>query len=143
MNFEKVNERTVNDGPGAANWAAAGDSWVAEDSATIGGKGTQLEITDFYYSVGTGEDGDNRVFASLAVPSNATKASPLIIVFHGGGGHGDSFLAVSVARNNPGFAVLAMDYNGQFRPSKNPITQWTTVDDSSQWRAESSPQNAM
>jgi dienelactone hydrolase len=118
----------------SADWIHAGDSWVAENTAS-GKKTVQkpiesfdaLQITDFYITGGGNENGPNRIFCASAVPAGIDGPFPVLFVFHGGGGHASGALALSVARNNPGFAAVAVDYNGQYRASNDPVTQWVTV----------------
>lgn len=124
LNVEEL-ARSTAVGPTPADWAKAGDSWLGGDSNQA--TGAKLEVVDFYYSAGSGAEGENRIFASLAKAVALKGKAPAILVFHGGGGHGDKYLAIALARANPGFAVLAMDYNGQFRPSQGKVTQWKSV----------------
>lgn len=120
---EKVSESVTKESA-ATDWTSAGDSWVGKEKAVTPADFTALQVTDYYFSSNTGPGGTDRIFCSLARPVGDTEKLPVLLVFHGGGGHGDKALAVSVAQANPGFAVLAMDYNGQFRPSEGSVTQW-------------------
>jgi dienelactone hydrolase len=53
---------------------------------------------------------------------------PVVLVFHGGGGHASGALALAAARRHPGMAAVAMDYNGQFMPGpKGKVTQWKSI----------------
>lgn len=129
LQVEEVNRVEVA-GPGPTNWASIGDSWVAQEGVDEKLRATsKLEVVDYYYTAGKGEAGENRVFCSVARPLGVEGKLPTLLVFHGGGGHADRYLATSVARANPGCAVIAMDYNGQFRPAKGPVTIWRTAAD--------------
>ena len=86
-----------------------------------------LEVTDFYITCGGNENGANRIFCASVVPAGIEGPSPVLFVFHGGGGHASAALALGIARKNPGFAVVAVDYNGQFFPTEDPVTQWVTL----------------
>ncbi|MBT5606679.1 MAG: hypothetical protein HN742_20350 [Lentisphaerae bacterium] len=122
--FEKVGD-----------WTSIGDSWVAKNGGNteairvrnVKADFEDLTVTDFYITVGGNENGPNRVFCATAVPIGVQERVPVLFVFHGGGGHASGALALAIARKNPGFAAVAVDYNGQFRPSKSPVTQWVTV----------------
>ena len=113
---------------GVNDWMHTGDSWVAsaakhpEPSGTRPRGDEQLIVTSYRFS-----SGPNRVFCALAKPENASGGVPVVLVFHGGGGHGSGALAVATARKNAGMAALSVDYNGQFRPATGPVTQWETV----------------
>ncbi|AKJ64472.1 alpha/beta hydrolase family protein [Kiritimatiella glycovorans] len=117
---------------GGNDWVHVGDSWVAaseaneEDTASATALSYDLEITDFYVTGGGNENGPNRIFCASAVPQNGEGPFPVLFVFHGGGGHASGALALGIARMNPGFAAVAVDYNGQFRPVDAPVTQWVT-----------------
>lgn len=119
----------------ASDWVHTGDSWVAENRKGAPETGNQkpsptafseLRITDFYITAGGNENGANRIFCASAVPDGAPGPFPVLFVFHGGGGHASGALALASARKNPGFAAVAVDYNGQFMPSKQPVTRWAT-----------------
>ena len=120
------------------DWVRTGDSWVAgrdgardeSDPAVnpeVGFGYFELDVTEFYITGGGNELGPNRIFCASAVPMGAAGPLPVLFVFHGGGGHASGALALGVARSNPGFATVAVDYNGQFRPVDAPVTQWVTV----------------
>jgi dienelactone hydrolase len=117
--------------PGSEDVSRVGDSWVgggkpnAEQPLQAKTNGA-LKVTDFYISGGGNEQGPNRIFCASAVPKEGSGPFPVLFVFHGGGGHASSALALATARKNPGFAAVAVDYNGQFRPSKTPVTEWVT-----------------
>jgi dienelactone hydrolase len=117
--------------PGADDLVRAGDSWVGgeksktEQPVPAQTNGT-LKVTDFYVSGGGNEKGPNRIFCASAVPKEGKGPFPVLFVFHGGGGHASGALAMATARKNPGFAAVAVDYNGQFSPSKTPVTEWVT-----------------
>ena len=131
---EIIRQRDVPMPAQGADWMHAADSWVAK---TPGAKvapapagpaptGT-LHVESFYLNQQLpGKTGTNKIYCALAVP-NTGGPFPFMFVFHGGGGHASEALAVALAGKFPGTAVLAMDYNGQFRPSKDPVTQWGTV----------------
>jgi dienelactone hydrolase len=117
----------------SSDWVHAGDSWVAENKRESPGPAkplpaayAELRITSFYLTGGGNAAGPNRVFCASAVPDGVDGPFPVLFVFHGGGGHASGALALALARNNPGFATVAIDYNGQFMPSKQPVTRWTT-----------------
>lgn len=118
---------------GVNDWMRVGDSWVAAGPKgrakppVAVDKDERLVVEEWYYTSGRGPDGPNRVFGALACPEHATQPPPVILVFHGGGGHGSGALAVATARRNPGMAAFSMDYNGQFRPGGQHVTQWRTV----------------
>jgi dienelactone hydrolase len=115
-----------------ADPARVGDSWVGGEkseekpSLTTKTNGT-LKITSFYISGGGNEKGTNRIYCASAVPKEGKEPFPILFVFHGGGGHASGSLALALARKNPGCAVVAVDYNGQFSPSSAPVTRWVTV----------------
>jgi dienelactone hydrolase len=117
--------------PGAEDVSRVGDSWVGgektktEQNVPTKTNGT-LKVTDFYVSGGGNEKGPNRIFCASAVPKEGPGPFPVLFVFHGGGGHASGALALATARKNPGFAAVAVDYNGQFSPSKTPVTEWVT-----------------
>jgi len=120
--------------PGEADWIHSGDSWVAanekrsDDSAPpVAADFENLKVSEFYLTGGGNRDGPNRIFCASAVPAGVEGPFPVLFVFHGGGGHASGALALNVARQNPGFAAVAVDYNGQYRPSNAPVTQWVTV----------------
>lgn len=119
------------------DWMRIGDSWVGgkkstrhpepEIAAPLAGT---LKITDFYITAGGNENGPNRIFCASAVPKERKGPFPVLFVFHGGGGHASGALALAIARKNPGCAAVAVDYNGQFRPSASPVTHWVTQTES-------------
>jgi hypothetical protein len=116
------------------SWVRQGDSWVAP--APSGGKnppppppaapGGKLRVHSFYLNQDVSGQGTNRLFCALALP-DAPGPFPTVLVFHGGGGHASEALAVALAAHFRHTAIIAIDYNGQYRPSKAPVTQWTTV----------------
>ena len=122
----------------SGDWVRTGDSWVAgrdepdlaEDPEIKSGVPfgyAELEVTEFFITGGGNEHGPNRIFCASAVPKGPVGPFPVLFVFHGGGGHASGALALGVARRNPGFATVAVDYNGQFRPVDAPVTRWVTV----------------
>lgn len=120
---------------GVNDWMRTGDSWVkssphpaAPSEHTERRRSeAQLVVEEWLYTSGSAATGANRVFGALACPEGAERSTPVILVFHGGGGHGSSALAVATARRNPGMAAFSMDYNGQFRPGGKRVTQWHSV----------------
>lgn len=120
------------------DWVRTGDSWVTTQNQTGDQQDfgqspehpfgySELDVVEFYITGGGNKEGPNRIFCASAVPKDVKKTLPVLFVFHGGGGHASWELAASVARNNPGFAIVAVDYNGQFRPTNATVTQWVTV----------------
>jgi dienelactone hydrolase len=116
------------------DWVRMGDSWVAAkktdtetEKKTAPAVNGTLKITEFYVSGGGNESGTNRIYCARAVPKEGKGPFPVLFVFHGGGGHASGALALTIARNNPGFAAVAVDYNGQYSPSSTPVTKWVTL----------------
>ena len=146
LEAERLSSRTV---PlyvkGQNDWMATGDSWVVpsaegdEGSGADDGEGvvsldSKLTVEEYYFTSTSTKDKPSRIFCVLAKPekSDEDKPVPVILVFHGGGGHGNSALAIAAARNNPGAAALAVDYNGQFvATTAHPVTQWGNIGRSS------------
>ncbi len=122
-----------------SGWMHRGDAWVApqkpDASRSVAGgphaapaPGTQLLVRDFFLSSERTPAGPNRIFCALARPLAGRSPVPVLLVFHGGGGHASGALAVAIARRHPGMAAVAMDYNGQFRPGpEGKITVWRNV----------------
>ena len=122
--------------PRREDWMNTGDAWVAkskdEKTAAVAppksGSKELLIVEELFFSSESTPDGPNRIFCAIARPEKATGPVPVVLVFHGGGGHASSALAVAMARRHPGMAGVAMDYNGQFRPGpKGEVTQWKSV----------------
>ena len=120
--------------PGVNDWRRQGDTWVAGGPARPGpasanapASGEQLLVEEWYFDCGASAQGPDRIFCGLARPEKAADRVPVLLVFHGGGGHGSGALAVAVARHHPGFAALAMDYNGQFFPGAPRTTLWRSI----------------
>lgn len=120
---------------GLNDWMAAGDSWVspsnhveADEKVRVNPISDTLKVEQYYFSSESTVDGPNRIYVVLAQPEGLDQSVPAIVVFHGGGGHASPALALSIARQNPGFAVLAVDYNGQFVPLEGQKTTiWRNV----------------
>lgn len=117
------------------DWLATADSWVAPRTGPVPGGSTtgdagspdarQLRIEEFYLSVATTPGPPSRVYCAVARPAEATGRVPVVLVFHGGGGHASPALALAGARRHPGMAAVAMDYNGQFAAKKaERVTDW-------------------
>ncbi len=115
------------------DWMSTGDAWVAKkkDGASApkpAADGGQLLVEEFFLSAGGTTGGPNRIFCALARPENAAGPVPVVLIFHGGGGHASGALALAAGRRHPGMAGLAMDYNGQFMPGpEGKVTQWRSV----------------
>jgi dienelactone hydrolase len=136
FDYEELGARVAPASSGnVGDWTSIGDSWVAKNDSqaqsikvrTIKPDFKDFNVTDFYITGGGNENGPNRVFCASAVPQGISGPFPVLFVFHGGGGHASGALALAIARKNPGFAAVAVDYNGQFRPSKSPVSKWVTV----------------
>ena len=119
---------------GANDWTSAGDSWVGKKNTKLGdvapkpvSSAEQLLVEEYYYSSEMSPQGPNRIYCAIARPERATGPMPVILVFHGGGGHASGALALGIARRHPGMAAVAMDYNGQFMPGAPRVTQWKNV----------------
>ena len=116
--------------PGASEWMNTGDAWVAKEKKKAeapAGTG-QLLVEEYYLSSERTADGPNRIYCAIARPEKAAGPVPVVLIFHGGGGHASPALALAAARRHPGMAGLAMDYNGQFAPGGGPhVTQWKNV----------------
>lgn len=132
---EKISTRTV---PflvaGVNDWMNTGDAWVAKKTAKPSvapsaptSRDEQLLVEDYYYSSELTPQGANRIYCAIARPAKASGPQPVILVFHGGGGHASGALALAIARRHPGMAALAMDYNGQFASGASRVTQWKNV----------------
>lgn len=93
--------------------------------ATAGGQ--SLIVEEFYYSSESTPDGANRIYCAIARPEGVPGRVPVIMIFHGGGGHASPSLALAAARNHPGMAGFAMDYNGQFIASTANVTKWKNI----------------
>jgi dienelactone hydrolase len=120
---------------GASDWMNTGDAWVAKKkdagsapAAKAPDKGEQLLVEDYYYSSESTPRGANRIFCAIARPANVAQPVPVVLIFHGGGGHASEALALAIARRHPGMAGLAMDYNGQFVKGAPHVTQWKNVE---------------
>jgi dienelactone hydrolase len=119
--------------PQSADWLNTADSWVAPrvpsgSAATAAAAGTdsrQLLVEEFYFSLTSTADGPSRIYCAVARPAETTGPVPVVLVFHGGGGHASPALALAGARRHPGMAAVAMDYNGQFAARKaERMTDW-------------------
>lgn len=105
---------------GANDWMNTGDAWVAPKGNKAleaaapkpGHSDEQLVVEEYYYSLEMTPQGPNRIFCAIARPEKASGPQPVILVFHGGGGHASGALALAIARKHSGMAALAMDYNG-------------------------------
>jgi len=122
--------------PRREDWMNTGDAWVAKsrdaEAATVAAPKSAskelLIVEELFFSSESTPDGPNRIFCAVARPERATGPVPVVLVFHGGGGHASGALAVAMERRHPGMAGVAMDYNGQFRPGpKGKVTQWKNV----------------
>jgi len=102
------------------DWLRIGDSWVGggkarKDRRTPGTvdaperQEIELQVMEFYITGGGNRAGANRIFCAAAIPSGLPGPFPVLFAFHGGGGHAGGFLAVAIARRNPGFAAVAVD----------------------------------
>src|SRR3989339_2284724 len=120
---------------GDSDWVNQGDSWVApskkgaaKPKTPQSNKNLKLLVEEFYINSEMTKDGPNKIFCALARPDGMNKPIPAVLVFHGGGGHASGGFAAALARRNPGIAILAMDYNGQYVPSNSKTTIWKNVD---------------
>jgi dienelactone hydrolase len=116
--------------PGVSDWMNTGDAWVAKGkTSTEAIVGTdRLIVEEYYISSERTNEGPNRIYCAIARPELASNPVPVVLIFHGGGGHASPALALAAARRHPGMAGLAMDYNGQFAPGGGPhVTQWQNV----------------
>lgn len=144
FHYEQVSIRNVPFGEGVVgDVARIGDNWVGGEEAgkkkSSDQKGAfqsdfyvpnMFSVSDFYLSAGGEGDQDNRIYCAAAVPVDSTgehTSFPVLFVFHGGGGHASGALALALARKNPGCAAVAIDYNGQFTPTKGEATRWITM----------------
>jgi len=116
------------------DWMNTGDAWVAKKEETASAVpasaagNEQLIVEELFFSSESTPDGPNRIFCAVARPEKAAGPVPVVLVFHGGGGHASGALAVATARRHPGMAAVAMDYNGQFRPGpEGKVTRWKNV----------------
>ena len=124
--------------PGVAvgrDWMNTGDSWVSKEG---GGKvpgissptapGETLLVEELFLRLSYGEQEPDFIYCAVARPEMAAGAVPVVLVFHGGGGHASPALALATARRHPGMAAVAMDYNGQFMPgTEGKVTRWKSV----------------
>lgn len=117
--------------PGASEWMSTGDAWVAREKKTkadLPAAPGQLLVEEFYINSEHTPGGPNRIYCAIARPERAAGPVPVVLIFHGGGGHASPALALAAARRHPGMAGLAMDYNGQFAPGGGKhVTQWKNV----------------
>ena len=144
--YEELSVRSVLFGTSApaADAARVGDSWVGSDApVTNSGRNPtaqtalpydiskKFRTTEFFISAGGTASEDNRIFCASAVPEESVDGSaacPVLLVFHGGGGHASTALALAIARKNPGCATVAVDYNGQFSPGpEGKVSKWVTL----------------
>lgn len=117
------------------DWMNRGDAWVApratgEEKTPAPGaaldKSAELVVEELYLTAGVTPVGPNRIYCAVARPAQATGPVPVVLIFHGGGGHASPALALAAARRHPGMAGVAMDYNGQFAAKKGErVTRWT------------------
>jgi dienelactone hydrolase len=120
---------------GAGDWMSTGDGWVAGKKAAPAPTATkpaagdeQLLVEELFISSEHTPAGPNRIFCAVARPEKTSGPVPVVLIFHGGGGHASGALALAAARRHPGMAGVAMDYNGQFMPGpKGKVTQWKNV----------------
>ncbi len=120
---------------GAADWMNTGDGWVAGKkgapapaAAKPASGDEQLLVEELFISSENSPAGPNRIFCAVARPEKAAGPVPVVLIFHGGGGHASGALALAAARRHPGMAGVAIDYNGQFMPGpKGKVTQWKNV----------------
>jgi dienelactone hydrolase len=118
---------------GDADWMSTGDAWVTKkkepSTATKpAGNDEQLIVEELFFSSENATNGPNRIYCAIARPEKVTGPVPVVLIFHGGGGHASVALALAAARRHPGMAGVAMDYNGQFMPGpKDRVTQWKNV----------------
>lgn len=116
------------------DWMNRGDAWVAPRAAQTEAVGKtdpvaagkqDLIVEEIYLTAGVTAAGPNRIYCAVARPADATGAVPVVMIFHGGGGHASPALALAAARRHPGMAGVAMDYNGQFAARQaERVTQW-------------------
>ena len=116
------------------DWMNRGDAWVAPRAAQTAAVGKtdpvaagkqDLIVEEIYLTAGVTAAGPNRIYCAVARPADATGAVPVVMIFHGGGGHASPALALAAARRHPGMAGVAMDYNGQFAARQaERVTQW-------------------
>lgn len=116
------------------DWLNTGDAWVGKQSSKPGAAAAppagneQLIVEEWFFSSENTPQGPNRIYCAVARPEKAAGPVPVVLIFHGGGGHASGALALSAARRHPGMAGLAMDYNGQFMPGpKGQVTEWKNV----------------
>ena len=117
---------------GATDWMNTGDEWVAKKkdaaAAKVPASNKLLLVEEYFYNSETTPQGPNRIYCAIARPEKASGPVPVVLIFHGGGGHASPALALAAARRHPGMAGLAMDYNGQFAPGGGKhVTQWKNV----------------
>ena len=131
-----IGSRTIPYPHDAGDWMHTGDSWVATGKSKPGStplapgpKIDKLRVESFYLDSEIPGIGTNRIYCALARPDTSAPV-PVILAFHGSGGHASETFAMALARSFPMTAVITMDYNGQFTPdpsAKIPVTQWVTV----------------
>ncbi|MDP3073038.1 MAG: acetylxylan esterase [Opitutaceae bacterium] len=116
-----------------ADWMNTGDAWVAPKgdaktksaSAPTPRDERQLIVEELFFSLVTAAAGPSQIYCAIARPETAGDPVPVVLVFHGGGGHASPALALAAARRHPGMAAVAMDYNGQFAARKaERVTDW-------------------
>ena len=131
LNVRKISETKVPlAGMNATHWADTGDSWVKGENtgtAPVTQTSGQAIVEEYFFDSGMTPDGPNRVFFAYARPESTNRKFPLILSFHGGGGHGSSANALAMVKQNPGCASFSMDYNGQFQPGSGNVTSWKSV----------------
>ena len=119
--------------PQPADWLNTADSWVAPRNPSAAAATAaapepdprQLVVEEFYFSLVSTAEGPSRIYCAVARPAETQGPVPVVLVFHGGGGHASPALALAGARRHPGMAAVAMDYNGQFAARKaERMTDW-------------------
>jgi dienelactone hydrolase len=134
---EKLSSRRIPAPQGASkagDLMSTGDPLVPRAERAPGGSpdGIVVEeapmlVEEYYYSSEMTSQGPNRIYCAVARPDGIKGRVPVILIFHGGGGHASPALALAAARRHPGMAGFAMDYNGQFAPGTGSVTRWKNV----------------
>lgn len=123
---------------GRGDWMSTGDAWVAGGKAQAPSGGLpgggafpvpqSLTVEEWHLSSESTPQGPNRIYCAVARPEAQQGPVPVVLIFHGGGGHASPALALAAARRHPGMAGVAMDYNGQFAPGGGAhVTRWRNV----------------
>src|SRR5262245_48632038 len=89
------------------DWLSTGDAWVGNKpekstSAKAKPSNEQLIVEELFISAGGTAEGPNRIFCAVARPEKAKGPVPVVLIFHGGGGHASGALALAAARRHPG-----------------------------------------